>query len=223
MKRSTSIRLALLVGVIVVMGGLAYAANRSLEQGTAKSDPAGPPAPSLAASGLPVERVMIQGQNFDLEVAATEADIAKGLSKRTEIPPHTGMIFVFPSGNERSFWMVDCLIDMDIAYLATDGTVLTVYSMKMEPLRGESESKLDYENRLKRYLSGSGVQFAIETPAGTNDALKIKPGVKIPIDRKSLLNHWRARNAPPVPTPPRLPIRPVPAVPPAPATPPPTR
>ncbi len=196
MTRATSIRLGLLLLVIVVMGGLAYAANRSMDD-TAKDSAARAGQPSKAASGLPIEYINLQGTLFALEVAATDADIAKGLSKRAEIPPKTGMIFVFPGGNERSFWMIDCLVDMDIAYLSPDGTVLAIYTMKKEEPRGEKESELDYQNRLKRYLSGPGVQFAIETPAGTNDALKIKPGVKIPIDRRVLLQHLKTRNAPP--------------------------
>lgn len=194
MKRVTAIRLGLLGIVIIAMGGLAYAANRPFDggdtkAGAAKGAPTSPPA--KAASGLPIERIVLQGQDFDLEVAATDADIQRGLSKRAEIKPNTGMIFIFPSGNERGFWMINCLVDMDIAYLAPDGTVLSVYAMKKEAPQAADESDNDYHNRLKRYQSGPGVQFAIETPAGTNDALKIKPGVKIAIDRRKLMGYLK--------------------------------
>ncbi len=207
MTRATATRLGLLLVVIVVMGGLAYAANRSVDEGAKSSQGTAAPG-ATAQSGLPIENVKIQGTEFALEVAANEKDIAKGLGKRNEIPPMTGMIFVFSAGNDRSFWMIDCLIDMDIAYLAPDGTVLTIYTMKKEAPRGEKESQYEYEGRLKRYLSGPGAQFAIETPAGTNDALKIKPGVKIPLDRRSLMTHLRVRNSAAVrnaPTPPATP------------------
>ncbi len=186
MKKTTAIRIGLLALVIIAMGGLAYAANRGGDGAVANSSKT---PPAKAKSGLPIEAVTLQGKVYQLEVAATTADIARGLSKRTEIAANTGMIFVFSAGNERSFWMIDCLVDMDIAYLAPDGTVLAVYTMKKEAPRGEREPVADYEARLKRYLSGPGAQFAIETPAGTNDALKIKPGVKIDINRKNLLSH----------------------------------
>lgn len=194
MKRVTAIRLGLLGIVVVAMGGLAYAANRPFEGqdtkvGAAKG--ATNPPPAKAASGLAIERIVIQGQDFDLEVAANDADIQRGLSKRAEIKPKTGMIFVFPSGNERGFWMINCLVDMDIAYLAPDGTVLSVFTMKKESPQAADESDNDYHNRLKRYPSGPGAQFAIETPAGTNDALKIKPGVKIAIDRRKLMSYLK--------------------------------
>ena len=207
MTRATATRLGLLLVVIVVMGGLAYAANRSVDERVKSSQGSATPG-TTAQSGLPIENVKIQGTDFALEVAANEKDIAKGLGKRNEIPAKTGMIFVFSAGNDRSFWMIDCLVDMDIAYLAPDGTVLTIYTMKMEAPRGEKESQHEYEGRLKRYRSGPGAQFAIETPAGTNDALKIKPGVKIPIDRRSLMTHLRVRNSAAVrnaPTPPATP------------------
>lgn len=183
MRKATIIKL-IIAAKVTVVGCVALAATMSLPQAKPAETP-----PAKAASGLPVERIMLGGEPFDLEVAATEQTIAKGLSKRTEIPKNTGMVFVFPAGNERFFWMIDCFIDIDIAYLASDGTVVSVYTMKKEAPRQEGESNATYESRLKRYNSGPGVQFAIETPAGTNDALKIKPGVKIPIDRKRLLGY----------------------------------
>lgn len=183
MRKATIIKL-IIAAKVTVVGCVALAATMSLPQAKPAETP-----PAKAGSGLPVERIMLGGEPFDLEVAATEQSIAKGLSKRTEIPKNTGMVFVFPAGNERFFWMIDCFIDIDIAYLASDGTVVSVYTMKKEAPRQEGESNATYESRLKRYNSGPGVQFAIETPAGTNDALKIKPGVKIPIDRKRLLGY----------------------------------
>lgn len=186
MKKSTAIRIGLLALVIITMGGLAYAANRGGD-GAVTNTSKTPPA--KAKSGLPIEAVTLQGKVFQLEVAANQADIARGLAMRTEIAAGTGMIFVFSAGNERSFWMKDCLIDMDIAFLAPDGTVLRVHTMKKVEPRGEREPAADYHARLKLYASGPGAQFAIETPAGTNDALKIKPGVKIDINRQNLLRH----------------------------------
>lgn len=50
MSRARAIRWALLLGVVVVMGGIAYAAGRASEQ-TGKAD--APPS-AKAASGLPV-------------------------------------------------------------------------------------------------------------------------------------------------------------------------
>jgi len=193
MRKATSIKL-IIAATVTVGGCVALAATMSIPP----ANPSDPP-PAKAASGLPVERIMFGGQPFDLEVAATEQTIAKGLSKRTEIPKNTGMVFVFPAGNERFFWMIDCFVDIDIAYIASDGTVVSVYTMTKEAPRQEGESNGAYEARLKRYNSGPGVQFAIETPAGTNDALKIKPGVKIPIDRKKLLGYLNQNRTVPPP------------------------
>lgn len=194
MKRTTAIKIGLLALVVIAMGGLAYATNRS--DGKDDKSASGKAPPVKAKSGLPIERVVIQGENFDLEVAANDAKIQLGLSKRPEIAPKTGMIFVFPSGNDRSFWMINCLIDLDIAYLAPDGTVISAFSMKKEAPKSESESDLEYQDRLKRYPSGPGVQFVIETPAGTNDALKIKPGVKIVIDRSKMAGYLKSEATP---------------------------
>ena len=63
---------------------------------------------------------------------------------------------------------------------------------KKEAPKSVSESDNEYQNRLKRYPSGPGIQFVIETPAGTNDVLKIKPGVKIAIDRSKMAGYLKS-------------------------------
>lgn len=149
-------------------------------------------------SGLPLEQVTIGGKAFDLEVAATTAAIERGLGGRSEIPESGGMVFVFPGTSNHNFWMRDCLVDIDIAFLDPRGTVVAVHSMRAEPLRQPSESEADYYSRLTRYPSGPRAQFAIETRAGTNEALGIKVGSAIPIEPTRLLSLRRdAAPAPP--------------------------
>lgn len=149
------------------------------------------------ASGLPLERVSIGSRNFDFEVAATEAAIQRGLGGRSEIPEDGGMIFVFPFPSNHSFWMRDCLVDIDIAFLDRDGVVVAAYEMKAEPLRGESEPETAYFARLARYPSGPKAHFAVETRAGTNKALGIAVGSKIAVDPARLLSLRRDMPAAP--------------------------
>lgn len=148
-------------------------------------------------SGLALERVSIGSRNFDFEVAATEAAIQRGLGGRSEIPEDGGMIFVFPFPSNHSFWMRDCLVDIDIAFLDRDGVVVAAYEMKAEPLRGESEPETAYFARLARYPSGPKAHFAVETRAGTNKALGIAVGSKIAVDPARLLSLRRDMPAAP--------------------------
>jgi uncharacterized membrane protein (UPF0127 family) len=121
-------------------------------------------------------------KTFQLKVAADDASRAKGLGGVTELPEDGGMIFIFKQSEARYFWMKGCVIDIDIAFLDGLGTVTAVHTMKKEAPQGPNESELAYENRLKRYNSGTPAQFAIELRPGTFDTLGIKRGSKIALD-----------------------------------------
>ena len=60
------------------------------------------------------ETVTIKDTPFVLEIAADQASIELGLMHRETIPDGTGMIFIFPDVKVRSFFMKNCLSDIDI-------------------------------------------------------------------------------------------------------------
>lgn len=139
-------------------------------------------------TGLPLEKVTIGGRGFDFEIAASDSAIQRGLGGRNQIAEDGGMIFVFPFPSNHNFWMRDCIVDIDIAFLDRDGVVVAAYEMKAEPLRAVGESEAAYFARLARYPSGPKAQFAVETRAGTNKALGITVGSKIAVDPARLLS-----------------------------------
>ena len=126
--------------------------------------PTAPAAPKqrVSANGLPLEVIELGGKPHELEVAATQKAVEKGLSRRATVPEGTGMIFVFPESRILSFWMIDCLTDIDVAYLDRTGKVVSTYTMAVEPQQGAGESRDAYMNRLKRYPSADDAMFAIE-------------------------------------------------------------
>lgn len=130
------------------------------------------------------ETVKINGETFHLELAADEPLRTKGLMYRDQIPDHGGMLFVFPDAQVmvQSFWMGNCLVDMDIIYLDRRGFVTATHHMKAEPPRGPNESKSDYDRRMPRYSSAYPAQFAIELKAGSLERLNVKVEQKIDLD-----------------------------------------
>jgi uncharacterized protein len=64
-----------------------------------------------------------------VEVVAKRADREKGLSGRRVLGEDAGMLFVYPRDEMRNFWMKDCLIALDIAYVRADGTVVKVATL----------------------------------------------------------------------------------------------
>ena len=148
-------------------------------------------APRVSPAGLPLERVTIGGKPHELEVAATVESVQRGLSKRATVPEGTGMIFVFPDSRILDFWMIDCLTDIDVAYLDRGGKVVSVYTMKAEAPQAPGESRDAYKARLKRYPSADDAMFAVELQAGAFAKLGVKPGDRIGLDYRQLRSHLR--------------------------------
>ena len=126
---------------------------------------------------------------FTLETAIDKAKQARGLGGRTEIPADGGMIFIFDDDQERQFWMLDCLVDMDILYVDRNGFIVSGYTMKAVPLKGESETQAEYEARLRRdasYPSRGRARYVIELQAGMIGQLDLERGQKLDLDLKRL-------------------------------------
>ena len=128
------------------------------------------------------EKVVIAGETFRLELAVTEKSRARGLGGRTKIDDDGGMLFVFRDTRLRTFWMKDCLVDIDTMFLDDRGRITAVHKMKKQPPRADGESVTAYERRLKHYPSRRPTRFVIELKPGSIDRLKITAGQKIKLD-----------------------------------------
>lgn len=128
----------------------------------------------------------IAGKPFALKVSASDATRQRGLSGVADIPVDGGMVFVFPNADMRGFWMVDCLVDMDIVYLDPLGYVTAIYTMRKEPPQRQGEPRGAYEARLPRYSSVRPAQFAIELRAGRAAELGLRTSQKVPVDAEAL-------------------------------------
>ncbi len=128
------------------------------------------------------ERVMLAGRAFTLEVAADEPSRTRGLGGRESIPDDGGLLFIFPDAAVRSFWMRDCLVDIDIMYLDPHGRITAIHRMTAEPPRRNEETEAAYLRRLRNYASVYPAQFAIELRAGSLDALGLRVDQKVELD-----------------------------------------
>ena len=132
---------------------------------------------------LSTTKLTLAEEVFTVELAYTRASRAQGLMFRKEIPPNTGMLFIHSKPQVLSYWMKNCLIDMDIVYIKQDGAIATVYTMTVLPDPDIS----DWE--IPGYDSKVAVKYALELPAGTAKKLKLTPGqkIKMPAALKTLL------------------------------------
>lgn len=78
-----------------------------------------------------------------LYVADDHDSKARGLMGVDNLPPFCGMLFEGLSGGG-NFWMKDCLIPLDVAFLDKDGVVTKTYSM---PVDKEGKDRYDYDDK----------------------------------------------------------------------------
>ena len=137
-----------------------------------------------------VEHVVIAGQEFSLDLAMAPESRRRGLAGRTSLAPDEGMFFVFKDVETRSFWMYGCVMDIDIAFIDPIGYVTALHTMPAEPLRGDRETEIAYEQRLAKYTSGYPAQFAIELAPGRFEELGVSIGdrLSIPTERLKTLS-----------------------------------
>ena len=152
-----------------------------------------PPVDEAPATTPPTEKITIGEETFKLEIAPDAASRARGLMGRTKIAADGGMIFIYPNVMHRSYWMKNCLTDMDLLFLNGKGIIVAKHEMKPDPPRRDDEPEWSYEQRLRRYPSGRPAQFALEFKAGTIRRLKLHVGDRIEMDLKHLKSLTRKK------------------------------
>lgn len=125
----------------------------------------GPSAPAQAEDKLPVEALYVHTletvHTFDVEVAQTDAQRARGLMHRDYMADMEGMLFIFEASGERYFWMRDTPLSLDIIFAAEDGVIIRIadntvpFSDKIIPSRGDSRFVLEV-------LAGTAAKLGIE-------------------------------------------------------------
>lgn len=121
-------------------------------------------------AAAPVEArrtVEIAGATLHVDVADTESLQERGLSGRSGLAPDEGMLFVFETDGEYSFWMKEMLFPIDIVWISSDGEVVFV-SKNVSPVSYPASMKPDTPAR-----------YVLELPAGFADAHGVEKGTKV--------------------------------------------
>ncbi len=124
-----------------------------------------------APQHLPTIRVHAPRVTLTLQVAKTEDQRETGLMSVTDLPVHTGMVFVFEMDQPVEFWMKDTLVPLDMVFVAADGTVRGVAANV--PVVPEDAPDDAIPRR------GGTAKYVIELPAGEAAKDGIAPGVHL--------------------------------------------
>lgn len=90
----------------------------------------------------------------------------QGLMDVNELPPDAGMLFIFPDEQERSFYMANTPLSLDIIFVNADSTIVRIH-----------QNTSPFSSR--QLFSDQPAKFVVETNAGYCVSHDIREGMKI--------------------------------------------
>ena len=124
---------------------------------------------------LSTSTVSIKGYNLMVELAFTPVARACGLSKRLNLFENNGMLFIYPTRSQVSFWMKDTHIPLSIAFIDDSGKIINIQKMKPNQI---------YE----QYHSLKPVRYVLEVNQGWFKKHRIETGDVVEIKLPAILN-----------------------------------
>lgn len=103
---------------------------------------------------------------FDIYLAINRAQTRRGLMHVRNLPPMTGMLFVYESDDYYSMWMKNTYIPLDMVFARSDGTVSSVIR-NTEP------------HSLLSLAAIEPVRYVLELNAGLTAQLSIDAGSRL--------------------------------------------
>jgi uncharacterized membrane protein (UPF0127 family) len=111
--------------------------------------------------------------SLGVEVAENRRERRRGLMFRENLPIDKGMLFVFPEERNRSFWMKNTYIPLDMIFVDSQGRVVNTREAYPEPETSD-------EN-LNRYRSASPVKYVVEANSSFVERRNVEKGDRVVI------------------------------------------
>ncbi len=92
---------------------------------------------------------------INLRLAATDLEKARGLMGTLQLKEGEGMAFFYEADQQMSFWMKDTPLDLDIAFVAADGKILEIKTLKA----GDTETTASTSNQVRLAVEMSAQWF----------------------------------------------------------------
>jgi len=120
-------------------------------------------------------QVNAKGQAFMAEVAATDAERGKGLMYRQSLAKDRCMIFLYAEDGLHPIWMKNCLIALDVVWIAADGTVVEIAEQvpPVSPMFRGSDADIP------NYGGHATARHFVEFAAGTVRRIGLKKGDRL--------------------------------------------
>jgi hypothetical protein len=124
--------------------------------------PAPPPDTADQPQHLATGQILIGDARLKVELAVTPEEQQKGMMFRKTLGPDEAMLFIFPRDSNLSFWMKNTYVDLDLAYIRSDGLILQIEHLKAHDLTS--------------VFSRRPARFALEVPPGWFAAHGVEAG-----------------------------------------------
>lgn len=97
----------------------------------------------FVACGAEGVRIVFDNKaSFKIEIAQTPAQLSRGLMNRKSLSQDSGMLFIFPDEQIRTFWMKDTLIPLDMIFMDKQKKIVgIVYNATPQTLDVRSVNK----------------------------------------------------------------------------------
>ena len=145
------------------IAALALLAPLGCERSTPPSPGQGPDQPQRLAKAT----IRVGQAPLVVEVARTRDEQGKGMMFRKHLGPDEAMLFIADRDTNLAFWMKNTYVDLDLAYIRSDGAIVQTERMKAlatDPV-----------------YSREPARFTLETPAGWLAAHNVGVGTKVEI------------------------------------------
>ena len=114
--------------------------------------------------------VEVGGKRYSVEIADDEAERARGLMFRDELPNGSGMLFLHDREEPLAYWMKNTKIPLDILYFDT-GRRLVAQQRDVPPCT--------LGDGCPPYPSNAPARYVLELNAGQAERLKLAPGTEL--------------------------------------------
>lgn len=112
--------------------------------------------------------VLVNGKKIQVEIADTELERETGLMNRESLQENSGMLFVYPDSEIRSFWMKNTLIPLDIIFIDENLEIVDI-----------KNALPCYSEPCALYTSSLPAKYVLEVNSGFSEENNISIGEKV--------------------------------------------
>jgi len=133
--------------------------------------------PTEAQPKLQTVKTYVGPEQMDAELCVTSRQVQTGMMFRKTMGTNDGMLFNLSYPQQAGFWMKNCYVPLDVAYINSQGVIEEIHPLQIQDTNTVFSTATD-------------VRFALETPQGWFNQHHITTGMVIRTERGTLLQTY---------------------------------